>query len=272
MLIKEAFEVKGSPIKWDSKKLSKQLIEKAKSYSCSSRAITVTNDKLLKKTEKMKLSSRSKTGIFARILLLVRRQFKHRGLHIIKPGDKDWLDLKEPCKLATEFCNEFGIAIKEGYTMYLQIAMSMMAKYSIYKLKSLHEAICNRFEAKQEIERDKTPKETEEIYSHYVLRISEKVGFSQDYKAIPEKYVFFVKAKEEANKLGISYKEYIRAQFTALEWANGIPDPAQLIGTKGKERVIKYAFENNIQLRQAGPVSKVNFKKVKNAHRNNRRK
>lgn len=249
-------------------------MEKAKAFSCSQRSITVTNDKLLKKTEKIKLASRNNTGLFAQILLLSRRKLKHRGIQLIKPGDKDWLELKEPCKLATEFCNEFQIGLKEGYRIYLEIGLGMMQKYSIYKLKSIHAAICNRFEAQQEIERDKTPNKTEAIYLVYRNRILEKVGYCPDYKLIPEKYVFFLKAKEEANFIGMEFSKFIESQFAALEWANGVPDPMQLVGTKAKDRATKFAYENDIRLGKTSGVSKktINYKSIKGAHKNHRRK
>src|SRR4051812_48293936 len=84
-----------------------KIMEMAKAHSVSSRSIHVTNDKLLKKTEKVKLASRSNTGLFAQMLTLVRRRLHHKGIQTVKPGDKGWLDLKEVTKLATDFCNEF---------------------------------------------------------------------------------------------------------------------------------------------------------------------
>jgi hypothetical protein len=246
--------------------LARHIVEKAKSYSCSSRSITVTNDKLLKKTEKMKLANRSNTGLFAQALLLIRRQMKHRGLQLIKPGDKDWLDLKEPCQLATEFCNEFGYSLKEGYREYVKLAMGMMQKYSIYKLKSLHGAICNKFEALQEIAKDRYPKDSERVHDYYLSKISEKTGFSQGYKDNPEKYVYFVRANDTIRKLAIQPEKYIDAQFWALEWANGIPDPMQLVGTKASERFQKFAFENGIRLGEK--KQGINFKRIKDARKN----
>lgn len=241
--------------------VARMIVEKAKTYSINSRSVYVTNDKLLKKTDKVQLANRSNTGTFAMQLLLVRRKLKHRGLQLIKPGDNDWLGLKEVTKLATEFCNEASINTKQGYRDYIEIGMGMMKNFSVFKFKSIHSAICNRYEAIQEIQKDRTPEETEKIHSHYLSVISEKVGFTQGYKDIPEKYVCFVKAKEEAHKLGISAKQYIQAQFGAFEWKSGIPDPMQLTGIKAIERVQRYAFENQIKL---GPQSRsINFKKIK---------
>jgi len=261
MLIAEVFKDKG-PISWDHKGLAKHLVEKAKSYSLSSRAVYVTNDKLLKKTEKMQLANRSNTGMFAQMLLLVRRQAKHRGLQLIGPGSPEWFNLKEACKLATEFCNEFEMGLKEGYKEYLTTGMGMMKNFSIFKFKTIHAAICNRVEAVQEIKRDRSPDDTKQAHDYYLAIISERVGLVQDYTASPEKYQFFIKAKDEAHLLGISVKQYMQAQFGAFEWKSGIPDPMQLVGTKARERVQRWAFEKGIKLGRQGSKA-INFHKIK---------
>lgn len=44
--------------------------------------------------------------------------------------------------------------------------------------------------------------------------------------------------------MGVKYKDYIRAQFNAMGFRNGIPHPAQLVGEKASERLTTYLFEN----------------------------
>lgn len=227
---------------------AKLIVERAKSLSVASRSIHVTNDKLLQKTEKLKLATRSNTGMFAQMLLLIRRKLKHRGLQLIQPTSPEWLNLKEVSKLATEFCNEFEYERKEGYKVYIETGLSMMKNFSIFKFKNIHGAICNRVEALQEIKEDRSPEDTRKAHDAYLSIISEKVGYAQDYKDNPEKYKFFIKAKDEAAELGVSARQYIQAQFSAFEWKSGIPDPMQLVGPKARERVQKWAFENNITL------------------------
>lgn len=236
-------------------------MELGKSYSASSRSIKVTNDKLEKKVIKLKLAGRSDTAVFAQLLLLVRQQLKHRGLKLIKVGDPDWLNIKEACKLATDFCNEFQLEIKTGYKEYIKLGMRKMKNFSVFKFKNLHSAICNEYEAIQIINQDRTPNQTEECHDIYLANIADRTGFSQGYKDYPEKYQYFVKAKEEAKKFGVSSRIYISAQFHGFEWNNSVPDPAQLVGPKSLDRLQKYAFANNIRLGEK--VSRINFKQVK---------
>ena len=257
----------GSPWKWDHGSLAKSIVEKSKSFAASSRGVYVSNDKIEKKVIKMKLATRSNTAMFAQMLLYTRRKFKHRGIQLIKVGDPDWLNIKEACSLATEFCNEFGLTKKMGYYEYISMGLKKMKNFSFYKFKSMHSSICNEFEAIQIIAKDKTPQRTKECHDIYLKFISEKIGFAQGFRDIPEKYQYFIKAKEEAEKYRVSSKVYIAAQFQGFEWNNSVPDPAQLVGLKSVDRLQKYAFENNIQI--GNKSQNINWKKIKEYGRDN---
>lgn len=243
-----------------------RILNKGKSFSANSRGVYVSNDKIEKKVIKMKLAGRSDTSVFAQTLSLVRQQFKHRGIKLIRVGDKDWLSLKEVCKMATEFCNEFGLHVNKGYKEYIQLGMKMMKNFSVFKFKSLHSSICNQYEAIQKIAQDKTPEITKQCHLIYLGLISEKTGYAQGYEDNPEKYQYFVQAKEEAKKYGVSQKVYFKAQFDGLEWVNAIPDPAQLVGAKAIERLQKYAFTHKIRIGEK--TGGINFKRIRTNGKN----
>lgn len=247
----------------DMKELARSIVEKARTKSISSRALLSSNDKTERKAEKIKLAGRSETGVFAQMLLYVRRKLKHRGLMLIKPGDKEWLDIKEACKLATEFSNEVGLPIKEGYKLYLEIGMAKMKNFSPYKFKGLHAAICKTYEAMEELEKDRDREKTEQAYLVYRKHVEEKIGtLFENIKEIPEKFVCFKRAKDEALKLKIGVKDYIRAQFVTMEWSGSLPDPYQLYGEKAVQRAIKYCYEHGITSKKQGG-SGIDFKKLK---------
>lgn len=243
---------------------AREIVSAARTKSISSRSIISSNKKMEEKTAKIKLAGRSDTGVFAQLLLLIRRKYHHKGLQLIEPGMPDWVNLKETCKLATEFAREFGLTLKQGYTEYLNIGMGMMKNFSLYKFKSMHSVICNVFECTLEIQRDKTPSHTTMLYELYLRKVNQKLGWeNNDYKDNPTKYVCFVRAKELAWKFKIRIEDYINAQFFAMEWGERtmIPDPHQLYGDKAVERVRKYCYEHNITMKQP---KKIDFKKVKN--------
>lgn len=246
------------------KDMARQTLVEAKTQSLSRRSLYSSNAKLQQKADKVKLIGRSETGIFAQILLLTRRKIHHKGLHLIQPNDPEWIQLKETAKLATEFCNEFELTMKEGYTIYLQIGINKMKNFTIHKFKSMHASICKFYETSLEIESDKTPEKTSIFYNLYIAKVNEKLGWeNNDYKENPEKYVCFVKAKELAVKFGIKPTVYINAQFAGMEWGDKamIPDPLQLYGDKAIERVRRYCYEHNITIREQKTID---FKKLKN--------
>lgn len=247
------------------KDLAVKIMEKAKTHSCSSRSVYASNKKIFDKTEKIKLAGRSQTGVFAQILLMQRRKLHHRGLQLITPTSPDWINLKDTCRMATEFSNEFGLPIKDGYNEYLKIGIGMMKNFGFNKFKSMHSSICQVFESKQEIDSDPTPNQTTMLYELYLRKVNQKLGWeSNDYKDNPIKYACFVKAKKDASKLKIDPKVFVDAQFAFFEWGDKtiMPDPFQLHGEKAIERVRKYCYENNIT---TAAKPKLNLNKIKNA-------
>jgi hypothetical protein len=194
---------------------------------------------------------------------MLRRKYKHRGITLIQPGSRDWLEIKEICKLATEFSNEFEFSLKEGYKEYIEIGIKLMKSYSLSRFKYLHSNIYQRYELVDEIARDKYPDKTDALYKHYMKRVNQKIGWTAtNIKDDCTKYVYFVRVRKEAEDIGIAWGVYIDAQFEGLEWANAIPDPSQMVGVKALERVMKFCYENNITLKPTGQ-KKIDFSKIK---------
>ena len=140
----------------------------------------------------------------------------------------------------------------------------MMTRFNLNKFNSIHQRICEVYGANLEISKDLTPGETFKVKLEYEKLLGEK-GRVIDFKTIPEKYVWFIKAKEECHRLNVPIEHYIKAQFWGLEWCNGIPDPIQLVGNKAIDRLNKYLSEFNINLSQLNKDKNLNLavKKLK---------
>lgn len=179
-----------------------------------------------------------------------------------KVGSDEWLAYKEATKHATEFCQEFGLSLKEGYTTYIGLGLDKMKNFSIYKFKTLHGPIIRTYEAIFDIKNDPQPLRTQEIHKLYLKQVANRTGMSQGYEGIPEKYTCFVKAAQEAKDMGATLEHYISAQFEAFEWCNSIPDPAQLYGEKARDRVIKYYFAHEMRLNEKTTL--IDFKSLRN--------
>jgi DNA repair exonuclease SbcCD nuclease subunit len=139
-----------------------------------------------------------------------------------------------------------------------------MKNYSIHKIKPMHESIVKEYEALEVIRTDKNPEQTAAAHEIYRKMVAERVGFSQSYEKLPEKYACFVEVATRCAELKISLTYYMKAQFEAMDWRSGMPDPYQLIGLKADERVYKYCYENGIKLKAATPEKKIDFKALKN--------
>jgi hypothetical protein len=229
-------------------------------YSLTSRKILVTNDRLQKQADKLLAAPIDNTMEFIKILSLVRRQFHHKGISPIKPGSKDYLTCKEVTANAERFCRDFDLPIQAGFKAYCETALSMMSNFFMAKMNNLHIAICTTYEAKLTIQNDQKPNQTLILYRLFQRNIIEKVGVPVNYDKMPEKYQYFVKARIICDELGVRYEDYIKAQFEGFEWRGAIPEPIQLIGEKAEQRLVKYAFANQLKLKTQ--TKKVDFSKI----------
>ena len=262
LVLNEAF--KGiSPVKWSQDKLAKRIVALAKKKSSANRSLLASNEKLYRKAEAVSATGISETQLFSQLITLTRRQLKHRGITTVKVGDKDWLHVKEIAAQAQDFCNEFGLEPKKGYLQYIKIGMAMMNSFSLMKFKSLHSGIVKRYEVEYELMIDPHPIETEKGYQVYGNLIMSKIGTMPDYRKDPVQYVGFKRAADEAMEMRVSIVKWITAQFAGLEWTNGIPAPLQLYGLNAKNRMIKYAYENNLRINEKPEVDLSQLRKKK---------
>lgn len=253
--------------KREIKLLHNSIISRISKFGVPKRSIVITNDKLLKSSTRLLTSSKDDSSKFAHYLLMVRRKLKHKGITSIKPGSRDWLMLKEITKNCLSFCNDFGLTKNDGFKIYIEIALKKMVKYSINKFTSLHQAVCNDYEAINIISTDLSPDRTTLAHSIYGKLVGEKTGIPIDYTRNPEKYQYFILAKSEANKINVPIEHYIKAQFAGLEWANAIPDPAQLVGDKAIQRLQRYLSENKITINKQEEMVSVDWDKILDSKR-----
>ena len=229
-------------------KYANEIMKRSKSHSIGTRTVTITNDKLEKKINKVLQSSRKDADLFAQLIYAIRKKRKHRGISHMKPGGKDWEILKEVAASALAFSNEFELKRRDGFISFIEIGMNKMQKFSLMKFNNLRESISETYAAIEEIKTDKDRVMTEAMYRAYFSKILHNTGITDESKELPEKYVWFVRARQQAEEMNIDPVLYIEAQFAALDFANSIPHPTQLVGLKAKERVIRYAYKNKIKL------------------------
>lgn len=242
----------------------KMIMNKGRLYSANHRKITVNQKAIEAKTTRVLNSTTKDAELFSLLLLHARRKLNHRGLTQIKQNSREWLTLKEVVNLANEFCETFSMEKREGYIHFINIGISKMNKFMLVKFTPMGNSIIETYSAKLELEDDKNSTETEKMYNFYVNQILSKTGVPVDYKNNPDKYVYFLRARLLAEQVGVNAITYIKAQFYALEWRNGYPDPIQLVGEKAMQHLNKYLFENKISVIKANTnKGKIDWNKIK---------
>lgn len=237
----------------DYKGMTNEVFRKAKAKSIHTRTITVSNDKVEKKAKKLMSSSRADADFFAQLIYARRKLMKHRGISQIKPGGRDWETLKEVAGHALEFSEEFNIEPRKAFILYIDIGLKKMKKFMLNKYLGMYESICETHQAMVEIQKDPDPFVTEQMYNHYNQFVIQHTGIHNDLKEIPERYVYFVRARKEAENLNISIRIYLDAQFSELDFTKSVPHPAQLVGIKARERVMRHCYKNNIKVKGSSP-------------------
>lgn len=246
-IVEELMSEQRHGITYSSKAMVNKIFIKAKPYSILSRQVSVSTDRIEKKAKRLLSSSRVDADLFAQLVYAIRKKRKHRGISPIKPGGKDWDLIKEVTASALNFCNDFELTKREGFIKYIEIGLDKMAKFNINKFPNLSEAIAETYLSMDEIEKDTDPQGTAEMHDYYIKHIAEYTGIFEDLKLVPEKYVWFVRARKEAARINVPGVVYIKAQFAGLDFARGIPHPVQLVGAKAIERVNRYSYKRNFK-------------------------
>lgn len=236
------------PSEVDINEFAYSLMKSGRPYTITNRGIIVTSDRVEKKAQKILTSSSKDADLMARMIYAARIRKKHKGIQQIKPTTRDWNQVKQLANLANQFCIDFGMTKKQGYLKYIELASDKMKTFNLSRISSMHESITRTHEAIEEIKMDPTPALTQNIHDYYRVKVAKKTGIINRFNDVPDKYVFFVRVAALVTELTVKYEYFIDAQFEAVEYRNSMPEPAQLIGQKAKERINKYLYERGIKI------------------------
>lgn len=246
---KDLFEILEDVVD-DPKRVTDYIMKKAKLRSINSRTVNVTTQRLENKVKKLVEATRQDASAFAQLLYLKRVKKKHKGIRQIKPGSKDWGVIKEITNKALVFNNQYTLSRREGFSIYIDIALKYMNGFSLNKILGMSERIFQLYEAQDEINNDNNKEGTKTLYRYFFSYIMDNTGIPDNSEEIPEKYLGFVRARKQADEMGVKYKDYVMAQFEGLDFIKGIPNPTQMYGEKAKQRVITYLYKHNINTKK----------------------
>jgi hypothetical protein len=228
--------------------LVNHLLSSGVNYRITNRNILDTPKKFRKRTESLKLASQQDVAYFIKIVKTIsHRDNRFRGLGLFLDGTKEYTLARECTALCNQFCETFKLGKKDGYKEYIRIGMQLMNSFSLSALIGKARFINLRYEAEQIIEDDEHPKSTKFAYKYYVDFIYEKTGNIINYVDEPDKYRYFVDIVDTADRLGLAPVSYVKAQFEALEWRGGIPEPQQMVGSRAENKVIKWMAEHGVK-------------------------
>lgn len=249
-ILSKIWEAPTSVEKGWEKEMAKKIVRLAKGKALNSRSITLSSELVEKKINKQLRAKTGDTKLMAEIIYLMRYRKGHRGIAKIKEGSAEYTKLKGLVEVAIQFCNDFGLDKKPGFTKYLDIGFKRISSSLNYivKLINMSESISEIYQAEEIINNDTNKAETERIVEYYSTRILKETGMSPLIYQDTKKLVKFVEVRELTDKLDVPYKIYIDAQFQGLEWTDSYPEPNQLVGDKAIERLNKYMFENKLKV------------------------
>jgi hypothetical protein len=232
--------------------LVEHLLKNGKKYSLRHRSLLATNEKTKRRASRIESSPITEAMMFDSVCRMIRQtKLKHRGIKIV--GEKDgaqWDFLLQATGLATEFCKEYNLNKKQGYIIYLGIALKEIKPFAYNRVKAAHSRIIAHYECMLEIEKDPNSDKSELIFDIYQQKVYEKTGINMAYRDVPYEFVHFVRAAKCSIEVGLHPKHYVIAQFEQLDFTNGYPTPSQLDTFKAKERAIRWATENDIKKRE----------------------
>lgn len=219
----------------------------ARKSAINTRAVVVSNKGTTKKVTNLLLASKGDAALVADIIYATRIKLKHKGVRKIKESEpRNWVQCKKIAEICNQFCEDFQLDTREGFIKYIEIGIQRMdGNYNnlLNRLSVMSEKITNQMEAEIELNEDKDSGFTLDIHNEFIKRVAKVTGIYESYENQPEKYVHFLRIHKLLGEKDWNLYSFMDAQFEALAWCNGLPDPSQMYNDKAIERYNKYLYK-----------------------------
>lgn len=219
----------------------------ARKEAINHRAVLVSNHKNTKRVNNILLASKGDAALVADILYAIRIKLKHRGVRKINESNsREWANCKKLAEICNNFCEDFKFDTREGFIKYIETGLKRMTDYRnvMQRLISMQDNITNQIDAEIELKGDKDPGFTKDIHDEFIKRVASVTGIYESYEHQPEKYVHFLRIHNLMDEKDWNVFQFLDAQFEALAWCNGLPEPSQMYNDKAIERYNKYLYKN----------------------------
>lgn len=219
----------------------------ARKMAINHRTVLVSNNKNTKRVNNILLASKGDAALVADILYATRIKLKHRGVRKINESNsREWANCKKLAEVCNTFCEDFKFDTREGFIKYIETGLKRMTDYHnvMQRLISMQDNITNQIDAEIELKEDKDPGFTKDIHDEFIKRVASVTGIYESYEHQPEKYVHFLRIHNLMDEKDWNVFQFLDAQFEALAWCNGLPEPSQMYNDKAIERYNKYLYKN----------------------------
>lgn len=219
----------------------------ARKMAINHRTVLVSNNKNTKRVNNILLASKGDAALVADILYATRIKLKHRGVRKINESNsREWANCKKLAEVCNTFCEDFKFDTREGFIKYIETGLKRMTDYRnvMQRLISMQDNITNQIDAEIELKEDKDPGFTKDIHDEFIKRVASVTGIYESYEHQPEKYVHFLRIHNLMDEKDWNVFQFLDAQFEALAWCNGLPEPSQMYNDKAIERYNKYLYKN----------------------------
>jgi len=245
--------------------LSIQMVDdvyrKASKLNIRNRVFVTTKSKGKKKADRSVESDTNLLEQFNRIYqgCMVSHSIKAMSIGKTSP---QYLTLKEVCFMAKEFSDLNGMGYEEGFKIYIETGIKLLGnKFGIYRLKGYALKILEYYQAKTLIENDPFPEKTDIMVTAYITAVKEFFHSSIVLENDMQRF-HFIFARQEADKAGADYYDWVYAQFEKWSYLNNVPHFSQLYGDNAKIIYELYMAKNHKDLKTK--EEQEYFTKVKN--------
>lgn len=210
--------------------------------------------------------------LFNKIITAYRKNLKHVFIPI-RREDSSWKQLGEVASDAKQF-SELHVfkELQSGYLAYITQGIDLMrGKYGLNKFKSYKDKISENFNLERTLREDTNPSGTETFTLAYINLMKEESGVWMDANEFTtNQRVDLLTSRIQADKMGVKYKEYLRAQFSELSFMGGVPETYHLHGDAAGQRVKSFLAKQGVESKDLGKVGgmKEYYKNLKDAKTN----
>lgn len=226
----------------------------ARKTAVNTRAVLTSKQKEINAISKTLLASMGDAQLAADIYYMCRIKLHHVGVRKITQDNlRDWNTCKALAEACNNFCDTFQLQTREGFIKYMEIGLDRVGKNTkgginlLQRLVAMSENICSQYQSEMEIAEYRNNTCVNDMCNYYTKLIASSTGLYEDYFKDPLKYIHFVYLYQFLEEKGLTknYQSWIRAQFEALSFCNGIPRLEELYNDKAIERYNKFKFKTN---------------------------